>query len=408
MASEIKVDQITTLTGNGEITVPVNLTASGLKANNTFTLPQWTDATKPAGSLGLMGWNTDTLSLEFYNGVDWVVLSKIQNIPDLPSATGTGVGVYIGYNTSNTDKWFITYSASDTDMVSQFSSVDVDAAIRIGDSNASFTLPELPSGTTIEMWGAGGGGDRADYWSGSGGYAKAVLSQNLPETAFFVVGQGGANSYGHTSASYTFAAGAGYTVGGGLGAASYGKGGGCSGIFTVDPLVNRTVAGTYMVAGGAGGGIGGGSYTVGGGDGGGSVGYNGTGNSSGGPGTGGGQTGNTTVADGTFFYASYEGSSSCCSGAGGGYIAGKTGAGGCGGVYGGAGGGNGYINTTSFTNDVLDSAGRVGNTQKLTAFTADSPNYVAPTGEPHNGGTTFRSSGSSGGHGLIVVDFTSL
>ena len=405
MASELKVDQITTLTGNGEINVPVTVTASGLKATDSFSLPQWTTATRPQASLGLMGWNTDTLSLEFYNGVNWVVLTKISTVPDLPTASGSGNGIYIGYNSANPDKWFITYNDSDTNMVAQFTTVGVTSAIRIADSNSSFTLPELPEGTTIEMWGAGGGGDRADYWSGSGGYAIGKLSSNLPEGVFFVVGQGGANSYGHTSATYTFAAGAGYTVGGGIGGASYGKGGGCSGVFTVDPLITRTVAGTYIVAGGAGGGI---SYTIGGGDGGGSVGYNGTGNSGGGTGTGGGQSGNTTVDNSTFFYASYEGNSSCCSGAGGGYIAGRTGNGGCGGVYGGAGGGNGYVDTTKFSTYTLDSAGRVGNTQKLTAFTANSANYVAPTGEPHNGGTTFRSSGFSGGHGLIVIDFTTL
>lgn len=439
--SEIKVSNIRGNSPNFRVNVEEHTT---LNVESTLNVSQ-SSLPIPAGSTedrnvsnpveGSIRLNTDTNTLEVYHipkggtgqwcninsDTDGVPQQRTDataagniTVPEFPVQVGSGNGLYLSYNSLDPTVWFITYHDGEANAVAWYAGLaptyTIDTTVRLGDSNVAWQMPSIPKGTRIVMWGAGGGADRAsDDAGGTGGFSEGITTQVI-ENAYFIVGQGGSNTYGHTAGNYLFTAisAAGgtqqYSVGGGW-PGNYGSGGGCSGLFFVDPLTIRDYTSTIICAGGGGGGIGQSGYTIGGGDGGGVLGENGAGNAGGGNGQGGGRGTNYPAANSRFFYANHNGSLSCTSRSGGGYISGEGGAGGCSSVYGAGAGGSGYVDD-DFVAGYTIGGRRSGATFKKAAFTNGSDLYLSPIGEQSDDLTpTGKSSGDAGGHGIIILDF---
>lgn len=88
MASIIKVDELTTLTGTGNLNIPVGLSVAGtLSSNQKLKIPVWTTATRPSSpEVGLIGFNSDddVKTVEVYDGEDWVIVGTVAK-PTLPA-----------------------------------------------------------------------------------------------------------------------------------------------------------------------------------------------------------------------------------------------------------------------------------------------------------------------------------
>lgn len=77
MASKLKVDEITNLNENGFITISGNTGLNLSSSTSAIALPRGTTAQRPASApSGAMRFNTQTLSLEIYNGTAWLASLK--------------------------------------------------------------------------------------------------------------------------------------------------------------------------------------------------------------------------------------------------------------------------------------------------------------------------------------------
>ncbi len=287
-------------------------------------------------------------------------------------------------------------------------------------SNQTWNVPAGISSINVQLWGAGGGGGRADAThlnsGGSGGYVAGTLSVTPSSTLTIIVGRGG-NEAPTGSASYG--------GGGNLGSNSYycSSGGGRSSI--------QKTAGTDDVTAGGGGGAGTASYNTS------NVATNG--NAFGGAGgsttagssnavsdvtsaTGGTQASGGSGGVGTNSWGSGGGTATGSSGSQ--YIGGdgstpangsNGSGGGGGGYYGGGGGGCGHTSSnvvqsngggggSSYLGTLTGTTNTIGNTNNAGSV-AVSPNnidanYVAGVGQGGAGGTA-----STGGNGLVVITY---
>lgn len=274
-------------------------------------------------------------------------------------------------------------------------------------TTGSFIVPAGITSLQVKMWGPGGGnGCYASYTAGAGGFTSGTISVTPGEELLLIVGGGGAGVTGTTGNG-----GNGGWGNGGFGTkgdASSGGGGGYTGIFTAS--VDQ--ANAIMIAGGGGGASG---FAFAGGGGGGSTGGNGN------NGTGGTQTaaGGGGTSGGRLFGGKGLGSQTVSSadddgGGGSGYWGGGGGSGD--GRSGG--GGSGYIHPTRVTlsGTIAGSNGNGSNTRALPPMTSDidyltivssSAAAYSLYGVGTGGNSTVSSIGFDGGHGFIVLRYTS-
>ena len=72
MASKIKVDEITTVSETGNVTIPGGVGLDGSQATSAWKLPKGTESQRPSASGGEIRFNTDSNNLEFHNGTEFV------------------------------------------------------------------------------------------------------------------------------------------------------------------------------------------------------------------------------------------------------------------------------------------------------------------------------------------------
>ena len=76
MASKIKVDEITTVSETGNVTIPGNVGLDGSQATTAWKLPKGTEAQRPSASGGEIRFNTSSNNLEFHDGTEFVGVKK--------------------------------------------------------------------------------------------------------------------------------------------------------------------------------------------------------------------------------------------------------------------------------------------------------------------------------------------
>ena len=72
MASKIKVDEITTVSETGDVTIPGGVGLDGSQSTACWKLPKGTESQRPTGGGGEIRFNTDSNNLEFHNGTEFV------------------------------------------------------------------------------------------------------------------------------------------------------------------------------------------------------------------------------------------------------------------------------------------------------------------------------------------------
>ena len=210
-----------------------------------FLMPRMTTAqmqliTSPVS--GLMVFNTDCGTIQFYNGSYWVKISTVT------------------YPTSTTSSQTFSYTGS----------------------VQNFVVPACVTNVTLKVWGAGGGGGGHDGGSGGaagggGAYSTNTVSVNPGDVLQIYVGLGGRLGTSAVTNSGGGATAFGYCVGGSGGnAGSVGTSGGGGGGGGSSAVYNSTTSVALNVAAGGGGGGGAGNVA---------------GNKNGGAGGGGGQSG---------------------------------------------------------------------------------------------------------------------
>ena len=76
MASKIKVDEITTVSETGNVTIPGGVGLDGSQSTACWKLPKGTEAQRPSASGGEIGFNTESNNLEFHDGTEFVGVKK--------------------------------------------------------------------------------------------------------------------------------------------------------------------------------------------------------------------------------------------------------------------------------------------------------------------------------------------
>ena len=76
MASKIKVDEITTVSETGNVTIPGNVGLDGSQATTAWKLPKGTEAQRPSATGGEIRFNTSSNNLEFHDGTEFVGVKK--------------------------------------------------------------------------------------------------------------------------------------------------------------------------------------------------------------------------------------------------------------------------------------------------------------------------------------------
>jgi hypothetical protein len=353
------------------------INVGNINATGGLYLPQHTDASRPTNQIGLMIFNIDSGTVQFFDGADW------QNISTFRDQSFSNIAVF-------------DYSGGD-----QIWQVPTNVRVR-----------EFQ----VLMWGAGGGADEgATASGGSGGFTSGIISRfdgaDLNGTSFTIVaGQGGARGSGSTDTRTSYGGGGKGSVDSGGGHVS-GGGGGLSGIFAgpnsvfggAEPLAGAH-ARSILIAGGGGGANDQATGTAYGGGGGGLEG-----------GRGGSDPQSTNKGGwGGRQVAGYSGTNDATNEVDGGPLRGGDGVtggdnpGGGGGYYGGqsggddnsgSGGGSGYIGGTSIyqVTSATTNIGAFGTSINFTytPSNSDNPNYSSGIG--------VASSTTTGGNGRVVI-----
>ena len=76
MASKIKVDEITTVSETGNVTIPGGVGLDGSQSTACWKLPKGTEAQRPSASGGEIRFNTESNNLEFHDGTEFVGVKK--------------------------------------------------------------------------------------------------------------------------------------------------------------------------------------------------------------------------------------------------------------------------------------------------------------------------------------------
>lgn len=346
----------------------------------------------------------------------YVVLSSTASLPNERTLiAGSGISIIDGGPGGNV---VISNLGAITGSNSSFSSSNVTTAIPYqGFTTGSFIVPSGVSTITVKMWGAGGGsGNYApnSQGGGAGGFTSGTINVTPGEILYYIVGGGGLGTSGASGIG-----GNGGWGGGGYGSrgdASGGGGGGYTGFFSGP---TPTQANAIMIAGAGGGGSG----FRGGGGGGGTTGSSGyavaTTPGLGGTQAAGGAAGALTSPPnagsallGGIPVGSQTVSSVNDGGGGGGGWFGGGGGGQSDGA--GGGGGSGYFLTGSKTTGCVTHTGAQAN--PTTVGVRTQPPFVtdadfvalAPANTARGGQSSTSSLGQDGGHGLIIIKYTSI
>lgn len=230
-----------------------------------FLMPRVTTAqmvTIPSPVTGLMVYNTDCGTFQFYTGTYWTKLATV------------------AYPVATTSSQTFNYTG----------------AVQ------NFVVPACVTNITVKVWGAGGGGSGHDGGSGGaagggGAYSTGTVPVSPGDVIQIYVGQGGrlgasaATNAGGGATSYGYCAGGAGGNAGSVGSSGGGGGGGGS-----SAVYNSTTAVALIVA--AGGGGGGGAGNSAGNKNGGAGGAGGVAGSIGGAGASGGAAGGNTTCVG--------------------------------------------------------------------------------------------------------------
>ena len=368
--------------------------ADASRISDALTLPAGDTASRPAGSVaGSQRYNTDTGSIEFYDGTNWISTNLIPTIDSITGTIYAGFASTLTFDLSNTTETItvrfteggvVVAEVGDVAVTDGAASVEVPAAVygqTVGDTIAvlilnldgtpsneiSKTVIDVPSGGTITtvgdyryhtftsssslvvpsgfsasadfliVAGGGSGGNGAGGGGGAGGYIDSTVSLSAG-TYSATVGAGApatTTTNGSNSVFNSLTAIGGGGGGGSSGAQSGGSGGGAS-----YQVPSGTGGGAGTVGQGNAGGTAFGAvtdYVSGGGGGAGAVGQNAPNTNQ----SGAGGAGLNWKSLGTF-YAGGGGGSGTTQGAFGG--AGGNGGGGAGAPAGGGSGTNGTVN----------------------------------------------------------------
>lgn len=213
---------------NGTGAAPDNSAMLDVSATNKgFLMPRMTLAQMqaiPSPVAGLMVYNTDCGTFQFYNGSYWV---KLSTVAYPPATTSSQTFSYTG-------------------------------------SVQNFVVPACITSVTLKVWGAGGGGSGHDGGSGGaagggGAYSTNTVSVSPGDVLQIYVGQGGRLGASAVTGTGGGATAYGYCIGGSGGntgsvgsSGAGGGGGGSSAVYNSTTLVLLNAAGGGGGAGGAG------------------------------------------------------------------------------------------------------------------------------------------------------------
>ena len=416
---------------------PLNLPASDLAG--TLDLSSKT-VTLPASAVTAHVVATDTSKLEYNQAIlafkiassnQLAKFSMVDQVVD-EYQDSTGVDAGASTNANVTGSGSLKYILSGTSNSTTYSYTG---------SNQTWTAPAGVTSITLSAWGAGGGGgscaiagstatDSGDGGGGAG-FCGATVTTTPSTTYSILVGQSSI-SVDSTSATNNATAYGGGGNGGGQASQRLGGTGGGRTEFSIGGGVNVPAGTRILVAAGGGGGssvyhspelardgagAGGGGTTGLSGEGTGTVPTGGTQSAGGTAGTGNGAVAQAAFAGLAGLGGGAQGSNvaidvgySSGGGGGGGFYGGGGGdsAGSSGKRAQGGGGGSSYANTT-YCSSITNTAGTTapGITGGAVANSSAS-NYPSGIGVGGDGVDTSASTGSEGGHGALVLDYTSL
>lgn len=115
MASIIRVDQIQTANGTNVMSFDSTgkiSSAAGIDVGNSFKLPSWTTAGRPATpQVGTIGFNTDDEAVELYNGTDWTPIGSggknDGSSPEKAATSATELKATLGASATNGAYWYV-------------------------------------------------------------------------------------------------------------------------------------------------------------------------------------------------------------------------------------------------------------------------------------------------------------
>ncbi len=225
MASQLKVDEITTVSGTGTLKIAGNVQVNASDNTSGIILPNGTEAQRAAAPvIGETRFNNETKTVEFYNGTSW---QRVQTTPAVSnsivamhytifgSTLNTAgpnqvyqnhTGSAITFDTKETGSTFVLmadvcgYQAgtgSGVNIAFEFNGVRYGgepggngdtwmAAVHSGISSGSFNLkklytvsPNLAAGTTVTAY------IQCGHWSGSGNHYFNYPGYN-PSSTFVI------------------------------------------------------------------------------------------------------------------------------------------------------------------------------------------------------------------------------
>lgn len=171
MASVLRVDELQSTNGSPVMTFGSDgsVDFSGGLAPTQFVLPVWTTETRPTPQIGLLGFNTDTETVEIYASADkeWISISGQSTSADWTGIVTNGLMIHLdalnpeSYNGSGS----VWYDFSGNSRNATMSNLSSSNWVTLGNtkafetndtSNQGFRVANFPfpqsSGRTYELW----------------------------------------------------------------------------------------------------------------------------------------------------------------------------------------------------------------------------------------------------------------
>lgn len=232
MSGKVKVEYITNLNEKGYIKFKDNASLDLSNSGKCLTLPGGNGLPEEESPIGGLRVDFDNDKLTICDELVWRTTEPISLVVN--ESVGFGTGIYVGY-TYDEKTFYFTRATSIPNAFSKLSSKLVYKVKRVCDYLSTFTVNNVPAGSTFHVWGAAGAGrtDTGPY-GGAGGYSTGTTRFFLNEVTC-ILGEGGfyaTDQFGNTrtNTNYTFGGG------GGSNCSDPFRGGGFSGVFngTID------------------------------------------------------------------------------------------------------------------------------------------------------------------------------
>jgi len=227
MSGKIKVEYITNLNEKGYIKFKDNSSLDMSNAGKGFILPGGNGLPEQESPIGGLRLDFDTNKLSVCDELVWRTTEPISLTVN--ESVGFGTGIYVGY-TYDEKTFYFTRATSIPNAFEKLNSKLVYRVKRVCDYLSTFTVSNVPAGTTFHVWGAAGAGrtDTGPY-GGAGGYSTGITKFFLNQITC-ILGEGGfyaTDQFGvsRTNTHFTFGGG------GSANCSDPFRGGGFSGVF---------------------------------------------------------------------------------------------------------------------------------------------------------------------------------